>query len=555
MIYRQTTDLMKINRKNILVLAATLFTGYTACAQGYSIYEDTQMDMLQRQMYRVGEKRLHPSLRNYSLDDLNKVFNVDSVLYAGFDKPEKADRKIRNLFRNLIWDDLIQIKGEDYYVAINPMCDFSLGKADGEKTYLNSRGFYVNGNLGKNFWFYMDLSENQMSTTDYETAHYNEFKSGSPVVAGFAASRSEYDFDFEAATGYIAFRIGKYLDFQLGKSKTFIGDGYRSLMLSDFTPAYPNFKMNATFGPVKYMFMISQLRANKQYAKTGGNKAVFTKYGFTHYLDVNIGKRVTLGLFENIMQCSWRENSDEYRGIDFEYVNPFIVLMPGEFDAGSPDKVLVGMNGTLKLAHWFNLYGQFVFNEFKIKELRAGNDWWANKYGFLGGFRSFDLFNVDGLDLQFEASRVRPYTYSQYTGQGAYTHLGNPLAHPLGANFREVLGILQYRHKRVYIKGQFNIAKHGEDIDYKNDNISYGGDPNKPSNDRPGQYGNTMFQGLASDIKYFEGEFAWLINPKTRLNAVISFRTRHKTNELVDEKSKHINFALRWGIKNWYHDY
>lgn len=545
---------MKI--RNIIAFGATLLVATQAIGQGYSIYENTQMDMLQRQMYRVGEKRLHPSLRSYSLDELNSVFSVDSVLYAGFNKPDKADNWFRNACRNLIWDDFIQLKGDDYYVAINPMMDFTLGKDGDKKTFLNSRGFYVNGNLGKNFWFHMDLSENQMVTTDYETARYDEYKSGCSVVAGFSASRrsdssSSYDYDFEVATGYIGFRLGKYLDFQLGKSKTFIGDGYRSLMLSDCAPAYPMFKMNATFGPVKYMFMMSQYRASKVQDATHNN-AVFTKYGFTHYLDVNLGKRVTLGLFENIMQCSWREGTEEYRGIDWEYVNPFIVLMPGEFDAGSPDKVLVGMNGTLKLAHWFNMYGQFVFNEFRISELTGGNDWWANKYGFLGGFKSFNLFNVDGLDMQFEVSKVRPYTYSQYTASGSYTHLGNPLAHPLGANFREILGIMQYRHKRIYLRGQFNIAKRGEDM---GDEISYGSNPNKPSDNKPSDYGITMYQGLESDIKYAEGEVAWLINPRTRLNFAITFRYRHKTNDIVEEESKHINFALRWGLKNWYHDF
>lgn len=557
---RVKLDLMGKKIRHICAIGAALLTASSAMAQGYSIYEDTQMDMLQRQMYRVGEKSLHPSLRSYSLDELNKVFDVDSVLYAGFDKPGEASNTFRQLCQNLLWDDFVQIKGDDYYVALNPMFDFRVGKADGKTTFLNSRAFYVNGNLGKNFWFYMDLSENQMITTDYETEFYDQHMMGNcPVVSGRASSKhrgesTKYDYDWEEANGYVAFRIGKYLDFQIGKSKTFIGDGYRSLLLSDFAPSYPMFKMNATFGPVKYMYMMSQLRTLRKDDFTENKAKIYPKYSFTHYLDVNLGKRVAIGLFENVTQCSWRESGD-HRGVDWDYVNPFVVFMPGEFAAGSPDKMLIGMNGLLKIDHWLNLYGQFVLNEFRLKELTSGNNWWANKYGFLFGFKSIDLFNIDGWDMQFEMSQVRPYTYSQYTGMANYTHMTMPLAHPLGANFREVLGIMQYRHNRIYLRGQFNIAKHGEDIDYKNDHISYGGDPTKPSNDRPGNYGNVMFQGRETDIKYLEGEFAWLINPRTRLNAAITFSYRQRTNDVVDEASKHINFALRWGLKSWHHDY
>ena len=61
-------------------------------------------------------------------------------------------------------------------------------------------------------------------------------------------------------------------------------------------------------------------------------------------------------------------------------------------------------------AHIF--YGQVLFDEFYLKELRAANGWWANKYGIQIGYKTFDLLNIKGLGLQTEFNTVRPYTYS-----------------------------------------------------------------------------------------------------------------------------------------------
>ena len=44
-----------------------------------------------------------------------------------------------------------------------------------------------------------------------------------------------------------------------------------------------------------------------------------------------------------------------------------------------------------------------------------------------------------------EHNRVRPFTYSHRDSVANYTHYNQPLAHPLGANFNETIGILRYQ--------------------------------------------------------------------------------------------------------------
>ena len=85
---------------------------------------------------------------------------------------------------------------------------------------------------------------------------------------------------------------------------------------------------------------------------------------------------------------------------------------------------------------WMNL---------NYQKLRAGNGWWANKFGIQIGAKYIDAFGIKNLDLQLEHNRVRPFTYSHFDSVANYTHYNQPLAHPLMANFQEVIGIARYQ--------------------------------------------------------------------------------------------------------------
>ena len=526
----------------LLIIALLCGVCLTASAQGYSYYENSQFDFFQRQMYRPGIKSLHSSLRSYSLDELRQVFDTDSALYDGISVPDKK----MNIFRRFLHGNLLEWSDDDKAVAINPFCDFQMGKDGNLNTYTNSRGFMVDGHLGKNFWFYMDFSEVQARYPYY----YKEYIKDRQTVPGLANTKwtDSGDSDYEVANGYVAFRAFRWLDFCIGKGKTFIGDGYRSMMLSDVAPAYPMLRMNATFWNVKYMFMISQLRTHEN--QHVSNNAYHVKYAVTHYLDWNLCGRLSLGLFENVTMAK-RNAAGEYRAFDWEYLNPFIILQPGEYNAGSPDKLLVGLNTKLILSKGLTLYGQFVLNEFRVKELFSNSGWWANKYAYQIGMRTTNLFRIRNLDVLAEYNHARPFIYTQYTALCPYTHHDQPLAHPLGANFKEGVGIANYRHKRLMLRGQINIAKYGADTD----STFYGHDIRRPSDDRTTDYGHTTGQGVRTDLLYADGSVSFLINPRCMMNIAIGGRYRRLKDDAHTEESKHFYVALRWSLKNLYYDF
>ena len=524
-------------------------------AQGYSYYEDPQFDPYQRLCYRVGDTKTHSALRSYKLDDLRQLFDVDSAAYGDLRRPDPDEKT--TIFRRLFTDDLLRWRKDDIYLAINPLFNFEIGNdsENDRSTYINTRGFYVNGNLGRNFWFYMDFTENQAKFAPYYM--YNSRKyTGINMVPGEARNNkmpddhyiteANFDADYRVATGYIAFNIGQYLDFQLGKGKTFVGDGYRSLFLSDAASAYPFFKMNVTFWNLKYMFMLAQLRYD--------NKKVHrTKYSITHYLDVNLGRRVSVGLFENVIQAGWYHSNDQTRNLDWEYINPFIIFRPGEFDVYTDDNVNGGFSMKIKAANWISFYGQFFLDDFSINRTFNDKGQFGNKYGFLYGAKLFNMFRVNGFDMQLEYSQVRPYCYSHYEGETTYAHHGEALAHPLGANFKEGLAIINYRHKRLMLRAQMNISQYGND--FAGDTISYGRNVNVPNDNKLSKYGNYTCQGLKTNVRYFDMAATCLLNPKTAFNFTVGYRYRKQTNDEENLISKHFYVALRWSLKHHYYDY
>ncbi len=523
-----------------------------ASAQGTSIYEDSHFDPYQRKLYFVGKERPHTASRAYNMDELRGYFDPDSVLYSGVRRLINTKWKYFNTFFN---DDFLAWRSKDssVYVAINPMCDFGVGtdvnETENKRTWINSRGVYLNGNLGKNFWFYCDFTENQAEYPLY----YTNLRDSLRVVPGL----SNFDYtggaraqnDYSTSTGYIAFKVGKYVDFLIGKTKSFYGDGYRSLLLSDCALAMPTFKMNLHILKARYTFMMTQLRASGNKLSNNGEK---TKYSFTHYLDWNMGRRFTFGLFENVTQASWRKDGT-HRGVDWEYLCPFVIFRPGEYNAGSPDKMIIGLNCKFICTDYLTIYGQLMFNEFRLKELLAHNGYWGNKYAFQLGLKSYDIFKVKGLDFQLEYNHIRPFVYSQYDALGSYTHHRQSVGHPLGANLQEGVAIVKYRKGRFAARMQANLIAYGDD--FPNDSVHYGHNPEVASTTRNANYGVNMLQGLRTDVKYFDAQASFIINPRNMMNLTAGVRLRSRKSDMTDEESKNFYVSLRWSLKSRYFDY
>ena len=131
-------------------------------------------------------------------------------------------------------------------------------------------------------------------------------------------------------------------------------------------------------------------------------------------------------------------------------------------------------------------------------------------------FRS--LFGIRNLDLQLEGNLARPYTYSQSSPFLSYTHYRQPLAHPVGANFREAVAIVRYQpHPRVRLSAKSIYYVTGKD----DVNNNWGGDILKQNSvNRPQWEGNEIAQGLRTTVLFADLSASWML----RHNLFLDFR-------------------------------
>jgi hypothetical protein len=352
---------------------------------------------------------------------------------------------------------------------------------------------------------------------------------------------------YQYFSGYLSYSPNKIFNFQVGQDKHFWGDGYRSLFLSDVAAPYPFLKITTNVWHITYVNLYTIMKDVTN--PTGFKSDWYNKYGTFHYLGWNVTKRINIGLFESII---WQgSDSTRYRGYDVNYLNPIMFFRPTEYSLGSSDNALTGLSFKIKLPKKIQLYGQLLLDEFLLKELRARNGWWGNKYGIQGGIKCFDLFGFKHLNFQSEYNYVRPYTYSHGSVMQNYGHYNQPLAHPLGANFSESCNFLNYRYKRFFVEVKFIYAVYGADsagTDYgKNIFISY--------SKRPKEYGNGVGQGFQTTLITSSLRVAYILDTRMNLKVEAGFANRTIVSDYNKKQIPYFFIGVKTDLSNIYSDF
>lgn len=483
--------------------------------------------------------------------------------YYSFEEQEARLHKPADswLGRKLWNEHLFRFQGEDYWFAVDFGLDLQVGKdfeSDHDVTYNNTRAAIFQGGLGKKFNFYSVVYESQGRFADYFN-RYAEFMrpgtEGAAVIPGRGVAKSFMGqaYDYPVAEGYLSFTPAKFFNLQFGHGKNFIGDGYRSLLLSDNASPYPFFKLNTTFWKIKYTNTWMSLRDVRP--EVTGEDSFRTKFMANHYLSYNVTKRLNIGFFESVM---WE--NDNNRGFDLNYLNPVIFYRAIEYSTGhQAGNAIMGLTGKFKWSDQFITYGQWLIDEFSSVDVFGGEGSWKNKHGFQIGAKYFNAFNIPELYLQLEYNQVRPYTYSHNTVTLNYGHNNQSMAHFWGANFKEVVGIARYRQGRYYGKIQAVYGLRGFDFNSPEDMAFYGGDIYRTEEDRPFETAS-IGQGNTVNSFFTETEVGYIVNPATNLKFFGSFIYRNfdaeaNTAATFDNSTYWINIGLRTDIFNWYFDY
>jgi hypothetical protein len=405
----------------------------------------------------------------------------------------------------------------------------------------------VGGTIGSKFFYYGSFYINRAAFPNY----INNSIDSTAYIPGQGKDQSPGNSikDWYYSTFVLSYTPVKFVNFTLGKDKTFVGDGYRSMLLSDFASNYPFFKTTFTLGNVRYFMMYAYLN-NPEDPNMPYNNAVSNKWGYFQYLDWNVSNRISLGFFENVMEVT-KIPTGQNQGFNPSLGVPIVSLVPIDNSDGNPGKNVLGFTAKYKIFNKTIIYGQFALNEFQAKDFFSNNGSQFNKYGEQLGFRGADLFRIKGLNYLAEYNAARPYTYTSFDQTSNYSQDGQSLANPFGANFREWLGIINYSAGRFDFQGQLDYAYFGLDVN----KLDYGQNIFEPYTSSPFAFGNYIGQGLKTDYYYAEGKIAYVINPKYNLRLELSALYRDEKNSTFNYKTALITIGLRSSFRDIYNDF
>jgi len=327
--------------------------------------------------------------------------------------------------------------GDDFFITADPLFHYRQSfsnEGTGDNLFLNQRGVAVRGGIANQVGF----SASVMDVQERGPLFFRQWEDSLLSVPGanFYKIFKGTGVDYIDARGSFTFKANKYIRFQAGYDRNFIGSGYRSLFLSDFAGNNLFVKINTRFWKLNYQNLFMELHAGA--ANNNVNNLVPKKYAAMHHLSMNLRPWLNIGFFEGVIFG----RKDRF---EFGYLNPVIFLRSIEGNLGSRDNALIGADVNALLFKRVKVYGQLFLDEFNFSKLRQDASWWGNKTGLQLGMNYVDVAGIRNLDLQAEWNRVRPFTYSHFDSVSNYSHYNQPLAHPFGANFNEVIGILKYQ--------------------------------------------------------------------------------------------------------------
>lgn len=502
----------------------------------------------------------HTSSKPYAYAEVNKYYNFKEASKA-IEKPKTTwlGKKFWN-------ENMVELKGDDYWFTLNPIVDLQLGKSQSnikdntKSTFINTRGIQFNGGLGKTVNFTTTLYESQGRFAAYFNSYAESIKpaGGNPAIIpgiGIAKSFKTDAYDFPLAEANLAFTPSNFFNLNLGYGRNFIGDGYRSLLLSDGASPYPYLKLNTTFWKIKYTNIYTWLKDVRPDVTV--DRTYATKYVASHYLSMNVNKRLNIGLFESVV---WTNQNN--RGFDMSFVNPIIFYRTVEFSSSSRSgNALLGFTSKYKFSNQINFYGQFLLDEFSLNDIKAGEKSWKNKFGYQIGAKYYNAFNIKDLLLQLEYNHVRPYVYAHSEPITNYGHNNQSLGHNWGGNFKEFVAIARYFKGRYFADAKITFGERGLDFNTPENNFNYGGNIYLDYDiDRPFNTGVTTGQGNKTTIFIADLQAGYLINPATNMKAFGSvilrnFNPNAETLTTFKENTTWFSLGLRCDIFNWYFDY
>lgn len=437
---------------------------------------------------------------------------------------------------------LIEINAKDVYLTISPALNLSYGRDLGDtitrSLTQNTRGVFVEGDFFDKFSFATSFYENQAFFSRYENDYYSALGERYPkadstyvpqnaVIPGAGRTKpfKNGGFDYAYATGYFVYAPIKQLKVIAGNNPQFIGDGHRSLLLSDNSYNAPYFRIDWKIAQKLQMtYHRSRLLNLLRRPESSSAESFYEPKGYSvNYFTYTPTDKISISLFEGSL---WNRGDSIVSKFSHPlYYNPIPVVSGLILKDKNEVASLLGLNLSYQMSQKHRLYGQLAMNDFSV-----------DKLGFQLGYRGYDFFGLNDFMLQLEYNYVPSGMYETSNPRLNYSHYNLPLAHSKGSGFNEIILRANYEFKRVYIDNRsvfFATNNHSPDAHL----ALY--------EQTPGTSGTTFYEAV---------EIGYRFNRKMNLCVFVDWRYRYESTR-SDKPINAFSFGLKTALTNHYRDF
>lgn len=526
----QDTTLMpnkKISYKSRSVLAVIVLflISFTSRSQFYNLPGDYNFSLLSERKLAEKDSSIHSGLKPYihffnskyeHVADSHRLFKYivdDPALDAMFFKHVVRIQPPNQNFKFFLDPILNLEKGIDFSDTIDTRIN------------ANTRGLIAGGYIGTKFYFETMFVENQSVFPNYVS---NVVKA-TYVVPGQGRWKTfkGTGYDYAFSSGFFSVQPLKNLNIQVGHGKHKIGNGYRSLLLSDNTFNYPYVRITQQWfkGRLSYTNIYSVLMNLDSASKhpTPNAERLFQKKAASfQYLSINVSKFLNIGFFQGMI---WHAGDDKNKqDIGWQYFNPVIYSNLPRYGLNNKNNILAGGDIKFKVTNKLNIYGQLMADDL------SGAKKYGDAIGFQAGVNYYDAFGIKNLFLQLEYNDVNENSYvsplSTISNQ-SYSHYNQNLAYTPGSG-KEIIAIADYKWKRFFVNFKYN-----------NQTLLQNGD-------------------YLYNTQLINAKIGYLINPAYNLNVNLgyTYRVQNFNNfTTLNNQTNYIYLGIRTSIYNLYYDF
>ena len=509
-----------------LCITATVFTVIPLQAQFYNFPSDNSFSIQTEKQLAEKDSSVHSGIKPY--------VHFFSSKYAQVVDTHRVFKFIAN---NAIVDFVfhkhflrVEPKKENFKLRLDPLLNFEVGKdiANGPsgRLYTNTRGIIGSGYIGNAVYFETMVVENQ----SFFPTYLSDNAKTSSVVPGQGRWKQfkTIGYDYAFSSGFVSVQALKNLNVQVGHGKQKIGNGYRSLLLSDnsFNYPYARFTQQWFKGKVQYAniyAVLMNLVSASKVVNPNTERLFQKKAASFQYLSINLSRSLNFGFFQGMIWQAGDGRNKQH--LDWHYFNPVIYGNLMSYGLDNKNNIITGIDAKLKLSKKLNLYSQLMLDKTKT-------DSTSTAWGWQVGLNYFDAFGLKNLFLQLEYNHVErgSYASSVIPSDQSFTHYNQNLAYTPGYG-REFVLIADYKVKRLFFNFRYNYQEIPQ---------------------------NNGINGSTSYVSIVNAKVGYLINPSYNLNICLGMLYRTQKISIFSPLNNQVNYiylGFRTSLYNLYYDF